>query len=133
MSKMAVPVDEIVELYHAICPSYPKVIKVTSNRKRVIASRWKEYGEFAQFELMFRKAEASTFLKGNNSRGWRANFDWLLNEANMIKVLEGNYDDKGKADIGVSTFTGKTIDFGAIERKANAILYDKYRGGADGN
>jgi hypothetical protein len=27
--------------------------------------------------------------------GWKASFDWLIKEANMLKVLEGNYADKG--------------------------------------
>ena len=40
----------------------------------------------------FEKIEASDFLKGKNDRKWKAKFDWLINEANMNKVLEGNYD-----------------------------------------
>jgi hypothetical protein len=42
-------------------------------------------------------AEASSFLKGSNDRNWTATFDWLIKDANMPKVLEGNYDDKAKA------------------------------------
>lgn len=39
-------------------------------------------------------AEASNFLKGQNNRNWSATFDWLIKDANMAKVLDGNYADK---------------------------------------
>ena len=43
---------------------------------------------------LFKKAEASDFLKGKNGRDWQATFDWLIKDNNMAKVLEGNYDNK---------------------------------------
>ena len=45
---------------------------------------------------VFEKAEASDFLKGlknTDGRNWKANFDFLMKEANFIKTLEGNYDN----------------------------------------
>lgn len=57
-------------------------------------ARFKEYkGDLNIFRELFTKAEQSDFLKGNNKSNWKANFDWLLNQKNMIKVLEGNYDN----------------------------------------
>jgi hypothetical protein len=47
------------------------------------------------FRTVFENAEASSFLKGGNNRNWTANFDWLMKDANMAKVLDGNYADKG--------------------------------------
>ena len=47
----------------------------------------------ADFEQLFRKAEASSFLKGANGHNWKATFDWLIKDSNMAKVLDGNYDD----------------------------------------
>ena len=40
---------------------------------------------------MFEMAEASDFLKGKNPRNWSATFDWLIKDANLVKVLDGNY------------------------------------------
>jgi len=34
-------------------------------------------------------------LKGAEG-GWKANFDWLIKESNLLKVLEDNYIDKPK-------------------------------------
>lgn len=89
-----VPYDEIVGLYHEICTSYPVLRKVSANRKKAIAARWKEYGkELATFRELFERAEASPFLKGQNRKNWTADFNWLMNSENMAKVLEGKYAD----------------------------------------
>jgi hypothetical protein len=39
-------------------------------------------------------AQASDFLSGRNGKWTGCNFDWLINENNMVKVLEGNYENK---------------------------------------
>ena len=36
---------------------------------------------------------ASVFLCGGGDRGWKAEYDWLITSANMLKVLEGKYDN----------------------------------------
>ena len=46
------------------------------------------------FKLLFESAEASSFLKGGNGRDWSASFDWLIQDGNMAKVLDGNYQDR---------------------------------------
>jgi hypothetical protein len=53
-----------------------------------------KYHDVDKFKELFEKAEASEFLKGTNPRNWSATFDWLLNDDNMTKTLEGNYDNK---------------------------------------
>lgn len=88
----SVPYTEIVALYHEICTSYPTLRKVSANRKKAIAARWKEYGRSLDtFRELFTLAEASQFLKGKNNRNWTADFNWLMNSENMAKVLEGKY------------------------------------------
>jgi hypothetical protein len=75
-----------------ICVSYPKVISLSEARKRAIRARLKMYS-MDDFRMLFEKAEASSFLKGANNRNWSANFDWMIKDANMAKVIDGNYDD----------------------------------------
>lgn len=71
-------------------------MKLTDNRKKHIAARWKEYGgDLETFVRLFTKAEASSFLTGKNDRGWMASFDWLLKPDKMVNVLEGKHDNKG--------------------------------------
>lgn len=91
-SKEKVTCEQVVDLYRSICVSYPKVISLSEARKRAIRTRLKMYS-MDDFRMLFEKAEASSFLKGANNRNWSANFDWMIKDANMAKVIDGNYDD----------------------------------------
>ena len=86
---------QIVDLYHSICKSFPSVRSLSDARKKAIKARLNTYS-IDDFRTVFENAEASSFLKGGNDRNWTATFDWLIKDANMAKVLEGNYADKGK-------------------------------------
>ena len=83
----------IINAYNAICVSFPSVRTLSDARKKAIKARLNTYG-MEDFKRLFEKAEASSFLKGKNGNNWSANFDWLIKDANMAKVLDGNYDDK---------------------------------------
>ena len=84
--------QQVVDLYHSICISFPSVRSLSDARKKAIKARLKTY-TLDDFRQVFENAEASSFLKGADG-GWKASFDWLIKEANMLKVLEGNYVDK---------------------------------------
>lgn len=85
--------QEIVNLYNDTCVSFPKVLALSEARKKAIKARLKIYS-LEDFKKLFQMAEGSRFLKGGNDRNWSANFDWLIKDSNMAKVLEGNYEDK---------------------------------------
>lgn len=93
--------QQVVDLYNSICKSLPSVREVSEARKRTIKARAKTYG-IDKIRTVFETAEASAFLRGE-TKDWKANFDWLMKEANMVKVLEGNYADsthsKGRKEI----------------------------------
>ena len=86
--------QQIVDLYHSICKSFSSVRSLSESRKKAIKARLNTY-TLDDFKTVFENAEASSFLKGSNDRNWTATFDWLIKDANMAKVLEGNYADKG--------------------------------------
>ena len=101
----------IVDKYNSICISLPKVIKLSNNRKKAIGARLKQYS-VEDFEKLFEMAESSSFLKGQNNRNWSADFDWLIKDANMAKVLEGKYSDKKESEKdGENKSWGSTADF----------------------
>lgn len=85
-------VQEIFDMYHDICKSLPKVRLVTDKRKSTVKARLKKYGK-EQIREAFEKAERSKFLTGQ-VKDFKASFDWILNETNLAKIIEGNYDDK---------------------------------------
>lgn len=89
-----IPYAAIRDAYNEICQSFPKCNALSDKRKAAIRARIHSGGyTFADFQRLFQKAEASAFLRGENKKNWRATFDWLLADANMAKVLDGNYDD----------------------------------------
>lgn len=89
---------QVVDLYHSICVSYPSIKTISEARKKAINARLKAYS-LDDFRTLFEKAEASSFLKGSNDRNWSANFDWMIKDANMAKIIEGNYDNrKGRTE-----------------------------------
>ena len=86
--------QQIAEIYNDTCVSFPRLTTMSEARKKAIKARLKTYS-VDDFRTMFEKAEASDFLKGKNGHNWSATFDWMIKDANMTKILEGNYDNKG--------------------------------------
>ena len=93
--------QQIVDMFHSLCPSFPSIKALSDARKKAIKARLNTYS-IEDFEELFKKAESSDFLKGKNNRNWTANFDWLIKDANMAKVLDGNYDNKKPINTGVA-------------------------------
>lgn len=87
------PYEKVKQLYNDLCVSFPKCKVLSEARKKAIKARFTSGYTLEDFEALFRKAEASAFLKGKNNRSWSADFDWLIKDANIAKVLDGNYDD----------------------------------------
>jgi hypothetical protein len=87
----------IKDMYNEICVSFPRLTVLSVKRKQAIKARLNTY-TIEQITEVFTKAEASDFLKGKNNRNWQANFDWMMNDTNMAKILDGNYDNKKGAN-----------------------------------
>ena len=90
--------EGVAELFNTICGfklSNVHIKLISDTRRRLISQRRNDLKAIdMSFEDYFNKVIKSDFLCGSNSRGWRANFDWLLKSANFIKVIEGHYDNK---------------------------------------
>ena len=89
-------ITTIRELYNSVCGSYPRLVKMSEARKKAIRARLRAGYTVDDFRRLFEMAEASDFLKGHNRRNWSATFDWLIADANMAKVLDGNYNHPAK-------------------------------------
>ena len=95
IGKERIDYDGIKDAYNTICPSLPSVKSLSEARRKAIRARLNIY-TMEDILDAFRKAEASDFLKGKNDRNWQANFDWIMKDANIAKILDGNYDSKRK-------------------------------------
>ena len=83
----------VASSYNSICKNLVKVQKVTEKRKRAIKKAKKDIEEFGGWEKYFEKINESDYLNGKVTN-WNATFDWVLNPTNMVKIMEGNYDNK---------------------------------------
>ncbi|NLE25013.1 MAG: YdaU family protein [Clostridiaceae bacterium] len=85
--------ENIVGLYHELCPKMQKVLVLNKTRKGHINARFAEFG-LSKITEVLRLAGESDFLNGKNDRTWKADFEWLMRPENFIKVLEGKYQNK---------------------------------------
>lgn len=96
--KKTIDYEKIMCLFNQICKSFPKITVLSDNRKKAIRARFNSGYDHDSFTKLFEKAEASDFLKGGNDRNWSADFDWMIKDSSMAKILDGNYDnDKAKS------------------------------------
>jgi hypothetical protein len=89
--------QQLADRYNAICTNLPKVVRLTDKRRRAVRLIHDKGYTPEQLDEAFRRAQASSFCAGQNDRHWKADFDWLLNENNLVKVLEGKYDNPAAA------------------------------------
>lgn len=131
--------QQIADLYNETCVSFPRLTKLSDSRKKAIRARLKQYG-LDDFRRMFEIAESSDFLKGKNNKNWSATFDWMVKDANMAKILDGNYNDKKEGgdngeqngEAGGSTLYQNLVLLGYRGREEDIQLSDKFTDGPFG-
>jgi len=93
-----IPYQQILELFRSSCPSLSTPMIMTDKRKTAIRAIWKmdaQHQDMNFWEWYFKKIEASDFLARNSSGSkWRATFDFAINKNNMVKAVEGAYDNR---------------------------------------
>lgn len=96
--------DEIMKDFHATCPDLPGIRALNDARKTKIRSLVKELDKLKIFpgvepekklHGIFQAAQNSDFLSGRSGKWNGCSFDWLINKTNALKVLEGQYQNKG--------------------------------------
>lgn len=101
---------QVVEMYNQICSNMPKVRELTDNRKKAI-QRILKHHDIGTLKEVFEKANSTSFLLGDNDKGWKANLDFILKEDKFVCIMEGKYDSRKKNVEGVklnkATYTDK--------------------------
>ena len=87
-------ITEIVDQWNKLGLQNLRSINSNTNRHTSLKARIEEYS-YEEVLDAIERINSSSFLKGQNDRGWTITFDWLVRPNNFIKVIEGNYDDKG--------------------------------------
>jgi hypothetical protein len=93
------PHQKIIDLYHTILPELAQVKVWTPKRQEWLRARWKEdqaRQNLGWWKAYFLKIKSSAFLTGNVTN-FKVDLEWVVNQSNMVKILEGKYDGDGKA------------------------------------
>lgn len=85
--------QSVVDDYLSTCSRLPAVKSLSEARKKTIKARLNTYTA-EQLHEAFKRANESDFLCGKNDRDWVATFDWILKDANLAKILDGNYENR---------------------------------------
>jgi hypothetical protein len=104
--------ETVIGEYNRILPELPRAEAVSNSRRKSIRRCVKQ--DIARKDLdwwrrYFERVRECPWLLGKNQSGWRANFDWLLREEPMQKVIEGAY-------IGHGERGGRTADGEAVQK-----------------
>ena len=91
--KVRVDYNRYIAHFNDNCPRLSKVMILTPARRKAIRTVFLRY-DHQKILKMISMAGESDFLSGENDRGWKATFDWLMKPGNFIKVLEGNYSNQ---------------------------------------
>lgn len=128
-SRTRLPVRSLAKLWnqhrHPGMPEVdPSKLSSASPRYRFARQRLVEQPDLAYWRQVIERIAASSFCRGENNRGWRADFAFLVRAETHVKVLEGKYDDRGASN-GAAADTAKKAE---VERRLAAIFGEE---GAD--
>lgn len=85
--------EHVVEAWNATaeqCGLRP-IRKFTPERRKKLQTRIRQ-NTIDDFTEAIDAIARSPFLRGENDRGWKADFDWMLEPKNFTKLTEGTYD-----------------------------------------
>jgi hypothetical protein len=89
------PYQAVLDSYHERLPMLPRVNKLTDARKKKIKARWAEAtkagNDVTYFDRFFDHVAGANDFTLTSS--W-CNLEWLMKEANFVKMTEGNYHNE---------------------------------------
>lgn len=100
------PNQQLIDLFHTKCGYLPKITVINESRKRTLKARytevmreegWTPEKTLEWFSDFYEIVNQSKFLTGraaavNGHRVFRADWDWVHNPNNFVKIVEGKYN-----------------------------------------
>ncbi len=85
------PPSPLFELWNKHRGNLSEAVEYTKDRKAKSEARWRECPDEAVWIKVIQSIATSPFCNGDNDRGWKANFDFILKKVTRTRVLEGQY------------------------------------------
>ena len=98
---------KVLQWWNVMAPGFDlaEIREISKTRLMKLKARIRQIGTLNRFESAVEDAVAdSAFLRGQNNRGWRADFDFFLSEGNFLKAIEGKYTNKEVFHDGFTKF-----------------------------
>lgn len=113
-----------VKAYNAMAEraGLAQVQKLHDTRKAKLLARLKDCGGLEGWAEALRKVKASPFLTGQNDRGWRADFDFLMRESSFTKLMEGAYDGRPGGGGGGDGFAQALRELATTDNDGGPII-----------
>lgn len=86
--------NPLVEIWIDHHGELPGIRGMSKKRQASAEARWKENPSADYWIEIIQRLARSAFCRGQNDRGWKADFDFLIQPDTQHKVLEGKYDDR---------------------------------------
>lgn len=85
--------SELIEAWNLTAEKHglPKVSKISDQRKAKIRTFLRN-NTIEEIQQGLAAIERSRWLRGENDRGWKADFDFFLQPKSFTKLIEGSYD-----------------------------------------
>lgn len=77
---------------------------LTPQRRKSIIARMREHGGVSAWATALANIERSAFLQGENDRGWRLDFDFMLQAKSFTRLVEGGYGNGAHAKVKEGEF-----------------------------
>lgn len=88
----AADLDEFLKVWNAT--GLTRCRKLTDKRKAALRSRLADVDWKADWREALARAAKSSFCRGENDRGWRADLEWFLKADTVTQLLEGKFDNR---------------------------------------
>lgn len=117
----AAPLQAAVDTWNALADEIglAKVQVLNATRRRSLRQRLVECGGIDGWAAALAKIRGSPFCRGDNERGWQADFDFLLKPARFTKLMEGGYDGSRTGTGGRKQSAHQTIFAAAADVARN--------------
>jgi hypothetical protein len=89
--------DPIFTIYNEQRGQLPEAKGMNATRRRKSELLWKQKPDTKYWEDTVRVMASTPFILGENPRGWRGSFDWLLQPDVHLKINEGKYKNAKEA------------------------------------
>ena len=70
----------------------PAMQRLSKTREAKLRKRLKDAGGIDGWRAALGAVRRNEWMHGKNPRGWKANFDFVLQESSFTKLMEGAYD-----------------------------------------